>query len=100
MESAEIAKLRQKIDAMDRRILKLLNLRAKYVIDIAKIKHSLNLPVLDRQRESMIIKSLTEENKGPLKSEDVISIFKSIISVLRDLESRYMNENYLKNPEQ
>ena len=81
-----IERYREIIDRIDREILNLLNERAKVVIEVGKEKLKNSKPFIDIPREEAHIRDLLEINKGPLLNENIISIFREIISSCRLLE--------------
>jgi len=83
----DIADWRQRIDAVDLRILELLNERARYSLEIGKIKHRLNLPVYMPERENHIYARLERANRGPLADAAVRRLFERVIEESRQMES-------------
>jgi chorismate mutase/prephenate dehydratase len=62
-----LKKFRDNIDALDKKILKLLNQRADIAKNVAEYKKSSNNTLIFRpERESQIIKKLRALNKVPL----------------------------------
>lgn len=84
--------LRRQIDELDLEILRLLNERMEIVEQIAAFKRRVGIEVQDRGREEAILSRLEEENRGPLSWEAVEGIFREIIEVSREIQSRYVNE--------
>ncbi|MDY6836944.1 MAG: shikimate dehydrogenase [Thermodesulfobacteriota bacterium] len=78
---------RDKIDALDLELLKLLNDRASVCLDIAKLKAEKGLEIHDPLREQAVFTYLAQHNKGPLKAGDIEEIFKKIVSISRRLQS-------------
>lgn len=81
-----IKEARKKIDAIDSKILKLLNRRAKFAKDVGSEKIKRGLPIYIPEREAEILDHLKKENKGPLKDFSIESIYSEIISACRILE--------------
>ncbi len=77
---------RERIDVVDLKILDLLNQRARYSVEIGKIKHRLNLPVYVPERERAIYARLEQANQGPLTGAAVRRLFERIIDESRRLE--------------
>jgi len=75
----EIEALRQKLDLIEDKLISLLNERAKYVLEIGKIKHEKGLPIEDLKRENLILNRVVEKNPGPVSNEFVKDIFEKII---------------------
>ncbi|MGH7494484.1 MAG: chorismate mutase [bacterium] len=77
---------RERIDAVDLKILELLNERARFSLEIGKIKHRLNLPIYAPERERLIYERLEQANQGPLTCAAVRRLFERIIDESRRLE--------------
>ena len=85
-EGQTLEKLRSRIDELDSELLKLLNERAKYVIQIVKIKQKEKKGVLVPLREKELLDRLRTVNKGPMTDSMVIYLFQQIIDTLKDLQ--------------
>ena len=79
--------LREKIDRLDREILKSINERLSAAKDIGEIKKSLGLPVLDKSREIKVIENLISKNDGLLTRDQVITIYLEIIAACREIQN-------------
>jgi chorismate mutase/prephenate dehydratase len=77
---------RERIDQIDRQILKLLNERAQVGQQVGKLKESTNSVVYVPEREKAIFEKLKGLNEGPLPGEAVHAIYREIISSIRSLE--------------
>lgn len=80
--------IRRKIDALDSRLLKLLNQRARLAVEIGHLKRRSGDGVYVPHREEMILRRLTNANRGPLPDTVIRAIFREIISACRRLERR------------
>ena len=85
-ERQSLEKLRSCIDALDSELLKLLNERAKCVIEIGKIKQKEKKDVLVPLREKELLDRLGKVNKGPMTDAMVIYLFQQIIDTLKELQ--------------
>ena len=85
-ERQSLEKLRSCIDALDSELLKLLNERAKCVIEIGKIKQKEKKDVLVPLREKELLERLGKVNKGPMTDAMVVYLFQQIIDTLKDLQ--------------
>ena len=85
-EGPSLGKLRSHIDELDSELLKLLNERAKYVIEIGKIKQKEKKDVLVPLREKELLDRLLNVNKGPMTDAMVICLSQQIIDTLKDLQ--------------
>jgi chorismate mutase/prephenate dehydratase len=83
---ARLASLRREIDAVDRRILGLLNRRLDLAGGVASVKRSVGLPVYAPEREEIILRSLAARNDGPLTGPALKAIYGEIISAARAAE--------------
>ena len=90
MKDNEIEKLREQIDAVDARILKLLNDRAQYAIEIghAKQRNDKDASTYRPHREAAHLRELLSENQGPLAGTAISMLFREIISACRALEKK------------
>lgn len=83
----KLLELRNRIDEIDKDILRLLELRFQVVKEIGAYKKANNLPILDANRE----KEVLEMRKALLVNQDnwphFESLFKLIMKVSKDLEA-------------
>ena len=79
--------LRERIDALDRELLTLLNRRMQVVVQVGELKKSEGSPVFRPEREAQVIDGLKAINAGPLKNESVAPIWREIMSASRALET-------------
>ncbi len=88
-ESPELRALRRRIDALDRRIVALLNERAKLALAVGRAKRAAGWQaVRDREREEDVLDRVAASNGGPLPEGDVLAIYQRIIAATRALEAR------------
>lgn len=80
--------LREQIDAIDAQILDLLARRGRVAQEVGHVKAETNAPVFRPEREAQVLRGVAERNPGPLKDEDVQTIFREIMSACRALEKR------------
>jgi chorismate mutase-like protein len=84
---AELGERRQQIDAIDSRLLALLNERTEVVSRIGDIKEMLALPIYEPRREDEVYRNVLEGNRGPLPAEAVKRIFERIIDEMRTVQA-------------
>ena len=82
----KIDDLRSEIDALDSRIVGLLNERAGVAKKIGVVKRQNNLPIHDAGREKKVYSRILSLNKGPLPNESLEAIYREIIAGSRNLE--------------
>jgi chorismate mutase/prephenate dehydratase len=81
-----IEDLRNTVDAIDTKILDLLNRRARVAVDIAEIKRDSKQKFHSPERERAIIDRLTRMNRGPFPNDALKIIYREIISASLSLE--------------
>ena len=84
---ATLGALRERIDALDRELLGLLNRRMQVAVEVGELKKSERSPVFRPEREAQVIAGLKAINPGPLKDESVAPIWREIMSASRALET-------------
>ena len=85
-----LAELRRRIDDIDRELQRLLNERARWVLEVGDVKRDANstdAPVFHRpEREAQILRAVAERNTGPFPTQDMVRMFREIISTCLALE--------------
>jgi len=84
---------RAKIDAIDEKIVKLINQRASLGYNIGKLKVQLNLPVLAVEREEQVLNHVRTCNGGPMSDQSLEKIYLRIMEETRSLESSLLTNN-------
>jgi len=72
--------LRRKIDGLDKKIIKLLNMRTKITLGITKIKRKEGKGIYSPDREREVLRKIAAANKGPLTSAGLEAIYREIMS--------------------
>jgi chorismate mutase/prephenate dehydratase len=67
------------LDLLDHKLLTLLNQRFRIALEIGKIKKEIGRKIYDPRREEEILERLKLKNRGPLKEENLIKIFTTIL---------------------
>ena len=78
--------IRKNIDALDKRIVELLNKRTKDILKIGKLKNRFNKSIYAPAREKEILEKIAQQNKGPLTDEALAAIYREIMSASLSLE--------------
>jgi chorismate mutase/prephenate dehydratase len=82
-------RLRRRIDAIDRRIVALLNERAAIARDVGVAKAEAGRRAIrDAEREREILLRVTMANEGPLPQADLLAVYRRLFSATRALEAR------------
>ena len=77
---------RVSIDALDLRLLELLNQRTSVVEQIGRVKRAAKLPIYEPRREEQVFENITAHNGGPLTPGAVKRIFERIIDEMRTIQ--------------
>jgi len=77
---------RLRIDAVDARLLRLLNERSGYAVEIGRVKRELGLAIYSPEREAWILERVMRDNPGPLDPLAVRRVFERVIDESRRLE--------------
>ncbi|HVG22582.1 MAG TPA: chorismate mutase [Thermoanaerobaculia bacterium] len=83
---AELTRLRDAIDRVDEVLVKLLNQRAKYAVEIGELKGLLSLPIYAPEREKEVLVHVERSSAGPLHGDAVRRLFERIIDESRRVE--------------
>ena len=79
-------RLRENIDQVDSVLVKLLNQRAQWALEIGEVKKGADLPIYQPDREKAVLARVQELNRGPLGQAAVQRLFERIIDESRRLE--------------
>src|SRR5688572_4134169 len=72
--------LRAQIDALDEKIVALLNERAKVVVEVGKVKQQSNAPIYAPDREKAVLEKLRRLNRGPLPDRCLEAVYRELMS--------------------
>lgn len=87
-DSPELRQLRERIDALDRRIVGLINERAELTRAAGEEKAKLGRPIRDAGREREVLLRVSMANGGPTPQADLLAIYRKLITAARALEAR------------
>ena len=82
---AQIEAHRKEIDALDRQIVDLLNARARQSLAIRALKPGAGMHLYDPAREERIFQKLAAANEGPLRDEDLRTVYETLLAVMRSV---------------
>jgi len=75
-----LEELRNQIDQLDKQLIKLLNERARVVIEIGKLKAQAGKPIYAPDREKEVLARITAANEGPLPNRCLVAIWRELMS--------------------
>jgi chorismate mutase/prephenate dehydratase len=84
VDEQKLAEIRQQIDDLDKKLVTLLNERARLALEagFAKGGQEIERP----EREAQVLKNVIDTSRGPLSSEGLETIFRTIIRVCRTIQ--------------
>ena len=82
----DIADWRKKIDELDRRLVELLNERARAAQEIGRLKRNTQMPIYEPDREKVIFENVRQANRGPLPDSELRHVYERIIDVMRNIQ--------------
>jgi chorismate mutase len=86
MADNDIRGWRKKIDELDRRLVDLLNERARAAREIGRLKRATQMPIYEPDREKIIFDNVAGANAGPLADNDLKQVYERIIDVMRKIQ--------------
>jgi chorismate mutase/prephenate dehydratase len=75
-----LPQFRQKIDALDKKLVALLNARAELVVEVGRLKRAANLPIYAPHREAEVLDRVTASNAGPLPNRALEGVYRELMS--------------------
>jgi chorismate mutase len=87
-ETPELARLRRRIDRLDRRIVALLNERATVAIAAGRAKAEAGRRgIRDPEREREVLLRVSMVNDGPLPQAGLLALYRRLMTITRELEA-------------
>ncbi|HLH42091.1 MAG TPA: chorismate mutase [Bryobacteraceae bacterium] len=81
-----LAQNREKIDAIDRQLVELLNRRTRIVEEIGRAKEAVGMPIYEPKREDDVYRNILSHNAGPLSPGALRRIYERVIDEMRSLQ--------------
>jgi len=72
--------LRKRIDEIDMQLVKLLNERARVVVDVGKLKTKTGGQIYAPHREKAVLEKVIRANKGPLPDRTLVAVWREMMS--------------------
>ena len=82
----DIADWRKQIDELDRKLVELINQRARAAQEIGRLKRNTSLPVYEPDREKQIFENIFRMNQGPLSNHMLQQVYERLIDVMRKIQ--------------
>lgn len=83
---------RNEIDSIDTEIVRLINQRATVAKKIGVLKATAGLPIVDGDREEVILRGVCGKNQGVLENESLVRIFRQIIRESRLIQTKIVGK--------
>jgi chorismate mutase len=84
----DIAAWRRKLDQLDRRLVRMLNQRARAAQEIGRLKARTAMPIYEPKREQAVFENVRRANRGPFPDHELKRVFAEIIGVMRRLQRK------------
>jgi 3-deoxy-7-phosphoheptulonate synthase / chorismate mutase len=91
--------LRQKLDEVNLKLLRLLNERAELAKQIGEVKQKQGINKFDPERERVMLETLVQHNEGPFTDNTVRYLFKQIFKASLDLQQTSQKKTLLVSRE-
>ena len=82
----DIAAWRRKLDKLDRKLVRMLNRRARAAQEIGRLKARTTMPIYEPKREQAVFENVLQANRGPFPDHELKRVFEEIIGVMRRLQ--------------
>jgi chorismate mutase / prephenate dehydratase len=86
-ETTAMRRARKRIDAVDRRIVGLLNQRTRLGLEAGAAKAADGRAVRDPEREREVLLRVAAANEGPLPQADLLALYRRLMTATRRLET-------------
>lgn len=83
----ELEQYRKEIDAIDKELTRLFELRLNTVLKVGRYKQQHDLPVLDASREQAVIEKNIARLKDPQFEPQVTRFFQSMMDITKDTQT-------------
>lgn len=83
-----LSELRNEVDNLDGKLVKMLNDRTEFAIKIANVKKEMGLPIYTPERERDIMIKISNMNKGPLSDESLQRIYERLLDESRATQNK------------
>jgi chorismate mutase/prephenate dehydratase len=75
-----LEELRKRIDELDHQLVKLLNERARIVVEVGRLKNQTGGQVYAPQREKEVFERIIQANEGPLPDKCLMAVWRELMS--------------------
>lgn len=93
-----LTEARAELDAVDRQIVRLFEMRMEISRDVARYKIAHDLPVLDRSREAQVLDSRTAMLADPYWGPSVRTLYETIMAISRAEQQSLLDQTAQEEP--
>jgi chorismate mutase/prephenate dehydratase len=79
----QIARIRNRIDALDRALVRLLSRRARHSLEIGRRKRAAGGRLFSHARERQIAENVRHANRGPLPDRILVELYETLLRLTR-----------------
>jgi chorismate mutase/prephenate dehydratase len=83
---------RERISAIDRELVALLNQRLELVRELHSYKRAQGYPMVDPEREARLLDALVADNPGPLGDAELRELWANLLTLLTREAARLLDE--------
>ncbi|WP_300351495.1 chorismate mutase [Clostridium sp.] len=85
--SDKLIQCRNRIDEIDKELMKLFEERMKVVLDVAQYKKENNMPIFHKERENQVI----EKNLNRIENKELLPYAEEMLHILMDISKKYQH---------
>lgn len=85
--SDKLIQCRNRIDEIDKELMKLFEERMKVILDVAKYKKKNNMPIFHKERENQVI----EKNLKRIENKELLPYAEEMLHALMDISKKYQH---------
>ena len=79
-QDVTLDQLRINIDEIDRKLIHLINERAKQVVEVGRLKRGSGIPIYAPHREAAVLKKVMQLNEGPIQNRTIEAVYRELMS--------------------
>ncbi len=85
--SDKLIQCRNRIDEIDKKLMKLFEERMKVILDVAQYKKENNMPIFHKERENQVI----EKNLNRIENKELLPYAEEMLHILMDISKKYQH---------
>lgn len=85
--SDKLIQCRNRIDEIDKKLMKLFEERMKVILDVAQYKKENKMPIFHKERENQVI----EKNLNRIENKELLPYAEEMLHILMDISKKYQH---------